>query len=280
MPQGTSVDQIRQVDSDWLEVNTTIAGTALRGFVHARYLGPAGTAFPSALANAGVLPTADLGPSASATRSKAGGRAYAIQEAGQPGNPSTHANGKAAGIRRVIDWLDVGNANHLRWQGGGGKTFCNVYAYDASNICGCYLPRVWWTSKAIAELSNGNPVEAKYGATVDEIRANFIFNWLVEYGDDFGWQRVFDVDDLQRQANSGRIGIVCAQRTDLEKPGHIQLIAPESVQHTAQRNAAGKVVQPLQSNAGSKNFTYGFMPPNWWQGANFKQFGFWTNDVG
>ncbi len=212
-------------------------------------------------------------------RSAKGSQAYAIGEPGRPGKPSSHASGKAAGIVAIIDWLDVGKPTHLRWQGGGGKTFCNVYAYDVCNIAGVYLPRVWWKPSAIVKLLAGHTVSAKYGDTVNEMRANYLFDWLVDYGRDFGWSRTFDVNSLQGEVNSGRIGIICAQRKDMEKPGHIQVVAPEHGEKRAKRSGL-KVAQPLQSQAGAKNFSYGFLASNWWQGSSFRQFGFWTAEVG
>jgi hypothetical protein len=281
LPQGTPVDKIGNSGvPGWFEVEAVIAGTKLRGHVNKSFLGPPGTVFPTARTTAGKLPPADLGSRTTEKRSVTGSRAYSIGESGKPAKPSTHSSGNAAGIVRIIDWLGVGKSSHLRWKGGGGKTFCNVYVYDVCDTAGAYVPRVWWTSKAITDLVAGKTVTAKYGETVYEMRANYIFNWLVEYGPDFGWKRVFDADTLQTEANSGRMAIICAQRNDMEKPGHIQVIAPEHGTHVAKRSPAGKVTQPLQSNAGSTNFTYGFLGSNWWQAAMFKQFGFWTNDVG
>ncbi len=279
LPQGTGVDKIANSSlTGWFEVDAVVAGTKLRGHVNSAHLGPAGTIFPTAHTTTGKLPLADLGSRTTEKRSVTGARAYSIGESGKPGKPSTHTSGKVAGIVRIIDWLDVGKSSHLRWQGGGGKTFCNVYVYDVCDTAGAYIPRVWWKSKAIIDLLAGKTVTAKYGDTVEEMRANYIFNWLLEYGPDFGWTRVFDTDTLQLHANAGRMAIICAQRTNMEKPGHIQVIAPENGSHSAKRSG-GKVTQPLQSNAGSTNFTYGFLGSNWWQAAQFKQFGFWTSDV-
>jgi hypothetical protein len=281
LPQGAPVTRIADsATPDWFEVEAVVGGTTVRGFVNSHHLGPLKTAFPTAKVVAGKLPIADLGPRSGERRGATGTRAYQIQETGRPGKASTHSGGAAAGIVKIIDWLDVGKTSHLRWQGGGGKTFCNVYAYDVCIIAGAYLPRVWWTSKAIGELLAGKTVQAKYGQTVSEIRANYIFNWLVEYGQDFGWKQLFDVDSLQAEANSGRLGIVCAQRKNMEMSGHIQIVAPEHGSNKAKRNSACKVVQPLQSNAGVQNFTYGCLGTTWWQGASFRQYGFWTCDAG
>ncbi|MCW5736400.1 MAG: hypothetical protein KIS73_19890 [Enhydrobacter sp.] len=280
LPQGAPVDKIGDSElAGWFEVETLVAGTTLRGHLNGKFLGAAGTAFPTAHATGGRLPAADLGPKATEKRSVTGSRAYSIGEEGKPSKPSTHPAGKVAGIVRIVDWLDVGNLSHRRWVGGGGKTFCNIYVYDVCDTAGAYIPRVWWTSTAIVDLLAGRTVVAKYGDTVEERRANHIFNWLGEHGPDFGWKRVFDLDTLQSEANAGRMAIICAQRTNMESPGHIQVIVPENGAHMAKRSAAGRVTQPLQSNAGASNFTYGFLGSNWWQGNQFKQFGFWTNDV-
>jgi hypothetical protein len=279
LAQGTPIDWIANSSlAGWFEVDAVVGGTTLRGHVNSAHLGPPGTPFPTAHIAAGKLPPADLGSKATETRAAKGTRAYSIGETAKPGRPSTHALGNAAGILHIIDWLDVGNSAHLRWQGAGGKTFCNVYVYDVCDTAGVYIPRVWWNSKAISDLEAGKTVAAKYGSTVLEMRANYIFNWLVDYGADFGWTRVFDADTLQSDVNSGRVGIICAQRNDMEKPGHIQIIAPEHAGRAAKR-IGGKVTQPLQSNAGATNFTYGFLGSNWWQASSFKQFGFWSNDV-
>ena len=281
LAQGTPVDKIASSGvAGWFEVSVVVAGTSLRGHVNSRFLGPISTAFPVGAMAGGKLPAADLGPKSTEKRSVPGTRIHSIRETGKPGLPSTHSGGAAAGILGIIDWLDVGKSSHARWQPVSGKTFCNIYVYDVADTCGRYIPRVWWTSQAIADLKAGKTVEAKVNSTVLEMRANFIFNWLDQFGPTFGWKRVFDLDTLQTEVNLGRLGIICAQRTDMEKPGHIQIIAPEHGSERAKRNSAGKVTQPLQSNAGLRNFTYGFLGSTWWQGTSFRQFGFWTNDVG
>lgn len=279
LPQGTLVKKVGgSPRPGWIEVEAAVAGKTVRGFLNSAFLGPNTTTFPTVQLTGGKFPAADLGSKPNGKRASTDARAYSIGENGKPDRPSTHASGKAAGIVKILDWLDVGKTSHKRWQGGGGKTFCNVYVYDVCDTSGAYIPRVWWKSKAIADLQSGKKVVAQYDITVHEMRANYIFSWLLEYGGDFGWERVFDVDMLQAGANAGRLGIICAQRTNMEAPGHIQIIAPEHGANTAKR-AGGKVTQPLQSNAGASNFTYGFLGAKWWQSSQFKQFGFWLSDV-
>lgn len=261
----------------WDEVVVQIVTMTLRGFVAAKYLTAIGVAtFPQSppVTTPGTLPRADLGPHANARRTNRGSWAYRIGEPGMPGLPSTHQGGVVAGIGAIIDWLNAGNSTHLRWWPQGSTTYCNVYAHDAALAMGCYLPRVWWSSSSIAKLMQGQTLPVTYGTTVNEMRANNIFDWLEEYGASFGWVREPNPNALQMAVNPGRVGIICAQRTDMNRPGHIQIVAPEQNGHSAKR-VNGVVTQPLQSQAGSRNFSWGQLGTTWWGSANFREFGFW-----
>jgi hypothetical protein len=278
LSQGMQVTKIADSHVEgWIEVTARVVLMDVRGFVSARHLAPiGGVSFPEAppLTPEGRLPPADLGPHANARRSTRGSWAYRIGEAGLPPRPSAHPSGVIAGIAAIIDWMNPGNSAHLRWWPQGSTTYCNVYAHDVALAAGCYLPRVWWTSSAIARLAQGQTVPVTYGTTVNEMRANMIFNWLEEYGADFGWTREPDPHALQMAVNPGRVGIICAQRTDMNRPGHIQIVAPEHGDRAARR-VNGRVTQPLQSNAGSRNFTWGQLGSTWWGSSNFREFGFW-----
>jgi hypothetical protein len=277
LAQGTELTKIADAPAaGWWQVDADIQGHTVRGFVNSGFVAPQSAGlFAAVTAAAGTIPPADLGPSTSAKRTSTGSQAFAIGEPGRPARAASHPNGLVAGILAVIDWADVGDHSHVRWQPTGATTFCNVYTYDICNIAGIYLPRVWWTHDALVKLQAGQSVDVKYGQTVDEIRANQIYNWLRDFGAGFGWQRVFDPDPLQTQVNSGMVGIICAQRVDINRPGHIQIVAPENGNNTAKR-VGGKVTQPLQSNAGTTTFTYGILGNSWWRSANFREFGFWV----
>jgi hypothetical protein len=277
LPQGTEVTKVADASRpDWFEVDTSVHGVAAHGFVNSTFLAPIGTSFPIVTPVGGVIPPADMGKSSSAKRTSRSSLAFGIGEPGVPKKAITNPGGLAQGILAVLDFLDVGDTSHERWQPTSAATFCNVYTYDVCNIAGVYLPRVWWKPAALAKLRAGQPVDVKYDVTVFEIRANELFDWFGDFGAGFGWQRVVDLDDLQTQVNGGKIGVINAQRTDLNRPGHIQIVAPEHGAHLAKRNA-GKVTLPLQSNAGSTTFTYGFLGTTaWWRGAAFRDFAFWV----
>ena len=277
LPQGTEITKTADASvPGWWEVDADIQGQTVHGFLNSAFVAPITPGqFPTVTPTPGTIPPADLGRSSGARRSDTSSRAFAIGEPDRPAPAASNPNGRAAGIVAILNWLDVGDESHLRWQPTGNTTFCNIYSYDVCNIAGVYLPRVWWKQSALTKLQNGQPVEVKYDVTVDEIRANDIYDWLVEFGGGFGWQRVFDPDPLQTQVNSGMIGVICAQRVDRNRPGHIQIVAPENGPNQAKRSG-GKVTQPLQSNAGSTTFTYGFLGSNWWLSAQFREFGFWV----
>jgi hypothetical protein len=55
------------------------------------------------------------------------------------------------------------------------------------------------------------------------------------------------------------------------------MVVPETEQHSAKRNSAGDVIAPLQSQAGSVNFSYGTGKLNWWKDARFAESAFWVH---
>lgn len=279
--QGTVVRKLADAGRPgWFEVQVDLGGRQLHGFLNgsAAFLTHAKPGATSD-APAGPLPPADLGTSSSARRDRDGSRAHRLGEAGLPARPSTHPQGPAAGILRVLDWCAVEKPGHLRWWPAGRETYCNIYAYDVCTLSGTYLPRVWWTGEAIALLRAGERVPVVYGRSVSELAANYLYNWLEQYGEGFGWRRHYTTDEVQEAANAGRLGLICAQHRNLNSSGHIQIVAPEHGEQRARR-VGGVVTQPLQSNAGSSNFRYGHLGSSWWQGPNFAAYGFWSAEEG
>lgn len=101
------------------------------------------------------------------------------------------------------------------------------------------------------------------------MRADDLYRWLIDFGAMFGWRRVADATALQRAANVGGVGVICADRHDEGRSGHITVVVPETASSKALRDAAGNVTQPLQSQAGSRNRRYGSAGTDWWLGSQF-----------
>lgn len=275
LPEGTLVEKLGDAADGWWHVRTSLNGIAVEGFVSARYLAPAGTAEPAPAAS-GIIAVHLKEGRPDITRANTAGRAFPLGESGGPPAPAGVGAGRLAALLEIIDWLDVETG--ARWQPRGNTTFCNIYAYDVCYLAGVYLPRVWWKPAALARLMAGEQVVPRYDVTVQELNANALADWFEDHGARFGWIRTFDTESLQRAANEGRLAVIVAQRTDLNRSGHIQIIAPEHGQHAAKRSN-GTVTVPLQSQAGTRNFRYGFLGQGaWWANpAQFRKHGFWTH---
>jgi hypothetical protein len=279
LPHGHLVDLVTGEPGDpWWKVSTILDGAALTGFVSSAFLTPvdATPAPPLTPGSGRIAPVHLAEDSPSATRSVTTGRAFPIGEAGRPHRSSGPAAQRIAEQIAIVRYLDVERST--RYQPGGGSTFCNIYAYDYCYLNNVYLPRVWWTSRAIADLSAGVPVAVKYADTVNELNANALYDWLRDFGPSFGWTRVATLDEIQQAANQGGVGVICAQRVDLNRSGHITSVVPEDVPPLlAERSPAGIVKLPLQSQAGASNFCFSCGPGKWWAASKFRAFGFWTH---
>jgi len=286
LPDGHPVRAITDIPrKGFLEVETTLAGANLTGFVATRYLQPApalaATLEPllpaPALPTGGVVAVVMPRKSGVVTKRSEIANAHSLNESNQPTRRGATPAELCAELGAIIDWLAVDKAAHQRYQPRSGSTFCNLYAHDYCRLAGAYLPRVWWTSKAIEQLAQGNVVEPRYGDTIEEVRANGLFRWLRDFGPRFGWRQTGTLTKLQQAANVGGVGLIVARRTNEGSSGHIVMVVPETQAVAARRNGAGEVIAPLQSQAGVTNFRYGTGKLNWWRGAQFAESAFWIH---
>ena len=268
----------------FLDVETSLNGAHLQGFAFAKYLAPAPkTADIPIAAPAASPPTTGIvavymprRPGTITKRTAVAG-AHSLNEPGQPGRKGSTPDELRAELAGIVDWLAVDKAAHARYQPHDGLTFCNIYAHDYCHLAGVYLPRVWWTPKAIEALAQGKTVEPLYGDTIDEQRANDLFRWLRDFGERFGWRQTGTLTKLQLEANQGAIGLVVARRKQDGRSGHIVMVVPETEDKRARRNSAGDVIAPLQSQAGAVNFRYGTSRVDWWKGEQFAASAFWLH---
>jgi hypothetical protein len=285
LPDGHIVRAVTGTKTNnFLEVETSLNGAHVRGFVFAKFL-VSSSATEVPVADAAPVPpssgiTAVYAPRKnpnSATKRTASPGALSLNEKGQPGRTGETAEARRAEIAAIIEWLAVDKATHKRYQPEGQKTFCNIYAHDYCHLAGCYLPRVWWTSTAIEALTKGEVVEPLLGKTIEERRANQLFRWLRDFGLRFGWRQTSTLTKLQTEVNQGAMGLIVARRVDDEQSGHIVAIVPETNEHRARRNAAGEVIAALESQAGLTNFQYGSGKVDWFRNAKYAEFAFWLH---
>lgn len=289
LPDGQPVRAIDgQERNGFMAVETSLAGALLRGWAFTQYLKPApdlrdipilpdpAEATPAAPARG--IPVAWMPRAAgSITRRTQPADAHSLNEPGQPGRHGATPDALRAELAAIIAWLDCENPAYKRYQPRDGLTFCNIYVHDFCTLAGAYVPRAWWTSPALAKLQRGEDVPPLIGNTLREMRANDLFQWLRDYGPDYGWRQTGTLDKLQLAANQGGLGIIVARRKEDGRSGHIVMVVPETDTQRAKRDASGSVTSPLQSQAGARNFRYGGLPAGWWNGAQFAEFAFWVH---
>jgi len=211
------------------------------------------------------------------TRRKDIADAHSLNEPDQPGRVGMTPAALVAELGEIIAWLAVDKPAHKRYQPRGGLTFCNIYTHDYCHLAGVYLPRVWWTQAAIRDLAQGKTVEPLIESTITEMRANDIFRWLRDFGKDFGWRQTGTLTKLQEGANQGALGLIIARRKEDGRSGHMVMVVPEIGDKRARRNAAGEVIAPLQSQAGSVNCRFGTGKRNWWNDDRFAESALWIH---
>lgn len=280
LPHGHVLRVMGESAPGWLRVRTTVGGAQVIGHISASLLGEADVARPQVVqprAMEAAIPPAHMRADQPAARRDSGnGRAYPLSEAGRPGrDAAASAEQRKAQLRQIADWLNVPVSARYAPHG---ATYCNIYATDYCYLAGIYLPRVWWTGSALMAFEAGQTPGVVYDKTVREMRADDLYQWLNEFGPQFGWRRVFDATALQDCANAGGVGIVCADREADGRSGHITVVVPEDAGHQAERDVDGFVVEPLQSQAGAENHRYGSAGPSWWRSSAFKAWGFFVHD--
>jgi hypothetical protein len=298
LPDGQPVQAITgQPINGFMEVETNLFGAHFVGFAFAELLKPVSAQEPVtppgpiSPEEALVSPvTPQRAPAATPipqvfmpqrpgtiTRRSDPADAHSLNEPDQPGRQGTTPADLVAELNAIIEFLGVDNPAHQRYQPHDGLTFCNIYVHDFCHLAGVYIPRVWWTQRAIIEITQGNQVEPLIGDTIDELRANDLFRWLRDFGSRFEWRQTGTLDKLQQNANQGGLSIIVARRKQDGKSGHIVMVVPEGGRLRARRNPGGEVIAPLQSQAGATNFRRGTSTLNWWNDDRFAESAFWIH---
>lgn len=276
MPPDTVVEEINvTVEANFRHIKTILSNELVKGFASQKYLQPTALALPEVEPSLQVpavhYPLGDRIISRNGT-----GRVFPLNENGLIKIDLKNivaAEERKRGVHDVISYLDVEHSR--RYAPDSKNTFCNIYAYDVAYCLGAYLPRVWWTSDAIVKWQQGANVPIQYDKTVAELTANRIADWFEKFGAVFSWQRLFDLTTFQDETNKGQLGILVGQRINMNNPGHIVAVVPETAMRVARRSNNNVVLAPLQSQAGRNNRKYSAANIWWEDKTRFKKFGFW-----
>jgi hypothetical protein len=283
LPDGHLVRAVNTKASDgFREVEAVLAGAFFHGFCKSEFLfkeanvkditapgdAPAAPALPMAMLT--------LRTGRSVPRTEVA-NALSVTERGEPRRTGDSAGALRDSLNAIVDWLAVDDPCHLRYKPRAGLTFCNIYAHDYCHLAGVYLPRVWWTQKALLGIVAGQATAALIGNTVEEMRANSLFRWLRDFGQQFGWRQTGSLTKLQQAANQGGVALIIARRVQDGLSGHVTVVVPEGGVLTAKRDSAGEVTAPVQSQAGSSNFCRGRGREKWWLDENYAESAFWIH---
>lgn len=194
-----------------------------------------------------------------------------------PFRDMTDLESKKLSLRELIRKLDV--THSIRYQRTIEDTYCNVYSFDYCLHANIYLPTVWWTEDALQKVLDGQDIKAIFDQTVEPIYSSAIHDWFKDWGASFGWKRMSNVDEVQQAVNeNGGVGIICAKRKKVGLSGHIVPVVPETERKKAHR-VDGKVVYPLQSQAGKLNYKYfAKARKDWWNHERYSSHVFYYHD--
>lgn len=284
LPQNLAVECLVSASATgWARVRADLYGRLIEGYVASRYLARIDGARPARAFVGGSPRRIEIPPvhlparNRDITRRLDGGRAHPLGERNMPRRRSKRPAAKARELHAIVTWLDNAARAHRRYRAPRGRTYCNIYAYDFCYLANVYLPRVWWRGPALRALGDGAPVAVAYGSSVVELTANAVFDWFVDYGADFGWSVVHDLDTLQAAANNGEVCLIVARRADQNAAGHISAVLPERATLSARRRRDGSVIVPVESQAGARNRPLQVAARRWWIAQKFSAFTFWRH---
>ncbi len=258
------------VDTGFSRIRAILNGTAIVGLIPTEEITPA--------TDENLEPESNLcGVNRPNTRnmairiSQTWSRTYPLND---PNMPRRDGSNPVSDLGKIINYLKVESSKRFE-PVRHGNTFCNIYAFDYAYLANAWLPRMWWTGRAIRKLRAGQTVVPKYGSTISEMSANKLYDWFEEYAEECGWREVETYDELQDGANQGEVGIIVAAHKVSSRSGHITAVVPETSSHKAQRDGSGKVTAPLQSQAGRVNRKY--FSSNWEKGNSYRGFSYWLH---
>ncbi len=139
-----------------------------------------------------------------------------------------------------------------RYLPAGGKTYCNIFVWDATRAMGAEIPH--WVD------ANGNP--AGVGAAgAHELSANGVVNWLSQHGGRNGWRAV-SAAEAQQWANAGKPSVVTFNNPG--GTGHVAMVRPGELTDRG----------PAIAQAGGHNFNSGHVQDGFYN----KPVVYWVHD--
>lgn len=96
-----------------------------------------------------------------------------------------------------------------------GRTWCNIYLWDATRALECEVPH--WVS------TTGAPCAVGKGS---ELSAAGMIGWLRVFGEEYGWQLLSDPAEAAAHAEAGRPVIVSWENPKAGGASHVAMLLP------------------------------------------------------
>lgn len=133
-----------------------------------------------------------------------------------PGITSDSSGRSAGRYSAVINQFCVEtNPRYAVNQKGRGDTYCNIFVWDVTSAMNAEIPH-YYNAKTGEPMNRGDE-------NASEMNANAMFDWLKEYGGEYGWKEV-TAEEAQSLANAGRPVVTALKRPGAH--GHVQVVCP------------------------------------------------------
>ena len=200
LPFDHPIERLSGTPSDlWWHVRFQRRGHLVEGYMCRSDLEPAergATVGPLAAPGTArrALPVAHLGENHPIARrdTRSSGWAFPIGEPERPSRSGITPEAKKPDYLAIVDWLNVEHGARYRPEA---NAYFNIFAHDVCYLCGVYTPRVWWIATAIKQVLQGENLTSRYEHTIHELSANALYNWMEQFGSDFGWCICTNLDD-------------------------------------------------------------------------------------
>jgi len=144
-------------------------------------------------------------------------------------------------------------------------TYCNIFNWDVMTAMKVHFPH-WAKQEAgnyLTPISGRTHVKEPYvppAGTANgtsgmyELNANMLYEWMRQYGKEYGWTEV-DPTIAQNRANNGFPTVTVWRNNSDSSSGHVQVVRPENSSYEYTTSAKGSVV----AQAGSSNYNNGYV---------------------
>ncbi len=184
------------------------------------------------------------------TRHQTTTRLYALSEEGMP-----KGNGLPETLLQIARFLDPTNSARYSLK----NKVSHVYAHDFCYLAGAYLPLVWWGD---ANFGDGPKVQ---------MTGTAVWDWLIDYGKEFGWKPVEDLKQAQELADVGHVVTIIALPKNVNSDARLTMVVPETKECFDPQYQKGI---PCQSRAGKT-----FIKTDWYNGSSWREYKIYVNFV-